>query len=97
MWTEIWYCCIPKYRGVGRYARTAIAFDLFRFSGGKIAEHWGGQEPEEPPNPSGRSQVDGPTEVVDREKTEANRTLVRAYRETVMVALRFDRQKKWRY
>jgi predicted SnoaL-like aldol condensation-catalyzing enzyme len=80
-----------SYEGISRYARTAIAFDLFRFSGGKIAEHWGGQEPEEPPNRSGRTQVGGPTEVVDREKTEANRTLVRAYRETVMVALRFDR------
>jgi hypothetical protein len=56
----------------------AIAFDLFRFIGGKIAEHWGGQEPEEPDNASGRTQVGGPTDVVDREKTEANRTLVRA-------------------
>jgi predicted SnoaL-like aldol condensation-catalyzing enzyme len=80
-----------RYQGVGRYAGPAIAFDLFRFKDGKIVEHWGGQEPEAPPNRSGRMQVDGPTEVLDREKTEANRTLVRAYRETVMVALRFDR------
>jgi len=80
-----------KYEGVERYAGPAIAFDLFRFKGGKIVEHWGGQEPEAPPNLSGRTQVDGPTEVLDREKTEANRTLVRTYRETVMVALRFDR------
>jgi predicted SnoaL-like aldol condensation-catalyzing enzyme len=80
-----------RYQGVGRYGQNAIAFDLFRFSGGKIAEHWGGQEPEEPPNASGRTQVGGPTDVVDREKTEPNRTLVRAYRETVMVALRSDR------
>jgi predicted SnoaL-like aldol condensation-catalyzing enzyme len=80
-----------KYKGVGVYGGSAIAFDLFRFKGGKIVEHWGGQEPEAPPNPSGRTQVDGPTEVVDREKTEANRTLVRTYRETVMVSLRFDR------
>jgi predicted SnoaL-like aldol condensation-catalyzing enzyme len=29
--------------------------------------------------------------VVDREKTEANRSLVRTYRQTVMVDLRFDR------
>jgi len=62
-----------------------------RFNNGKIVEHWGGQEPEAPPNLSGRTQVDGPTEVLDREKTEANRTLVRTYRETVMVSLRFDR------
>jgi predicted SnoaL-like aldol condensation-catalyzing enzyme len=80
-----------RYEGVARYARPAIAFDLFRFKDGKIVEHWGGQEPEAPPNPSGRTQVDGPTEVLDREKTEANRTLVRTYRETVMVSLRFDR------
>src|SRR4051812_45651284 len=80
-----------KYQGVARYAGPAIAFDLFRFKDGRIVEHWGGQEHEAPPNLSGRTQVDGPTEVLDREKTEANRTLVRTYRETVMVALRFDR------
>jgi predicted SnoaL-like aldol condensation-catalyzing enzyme len=80
-----------RYNGVGRYGAPVIAFDLFRFKGGKIVEHWGGQEPETPPNLSGRTQVDGPTEVLDREKTEANRTLVRTYRETVMVSLRFDR------
>ena len=80
-----------RYDGVERYGASAIAFDLFRFKDGKIVEHWGGQEPEAPPNLSGRTQVDGPTEVRDREKTEANRTLVRTYRETVMVALRFDR------
>jgi predicted SnoaL-like aldol condensation-catalyzing enzyme len=80
-----------RYEGVGRYAGPAIAFDLFRFKDGKIVEHWGGQESEEAPNLSGRTQVDGPTEVLDREKTEANRTLVRTYRETVMVSLRFDR------
>jgi predicted SnoaL-like aldol condensation-catalyzing enzyme len=80
-----------RYQGVGRYAGSAIAFDLFRFKDGKIVEHWGGQESEAPANLSGRTQVDGPTEVRDREKTEANRTLVRTYRETVMVSLRFDR------
>jgi predicted SnoaL-like aldol condensation-catalyzing enzyme len=80
-----------RYQSVARYAGSAIAFDLFRYKDDKIVEHWGGQEPEGPPNLSGRTQVDGPTEVLDREKTEANRTLVQAYRETVMVSLRFDR------
>jgi predicted SnoaL-like aldol condensation-catalyzing enzyme len=80
-----------KYKRVARYAGPQIAFDLFRFKDGKIVEHWGGQEPEEPPNLSGRTQVDGPTEVLDRDKTEANRALVQNYRQTVMVALRFDR------
>jgi predicted SnoaL-like aldol condensation-catalyzing enzyme len=80
-----------RYQGVARYAGPTIAFDLFRFQDGKIVEHWGAQEPEAAPNLSGRTQVDGPTEVLDRAKTETNRTLVRAYRETVMVSLRFDR------
>jgi len=80
-----------RYEGVERYGGPTIAFDLFRLEEGKIVEHWGGQESEAPPNLSGRTQVDGPTEVLDREKTEANRTLVRTYRETVMVSLRFDR------
>jgi predicted SnoaL-like aldol condensation-catalyzing enzyme len=80
-----------RYEGVRRYGESASAFDLFRFKDGKIVEHWGGQEPEARPNPSGRTQLDGPTEVLDRETTEANRTLVRTYRETVMVSLRFDR------
>ena len=80
-----------RYQGITRYSGSAIAFDLFRFKDGKIAEHWGGQEPEAPPNLSGRTQVDGPTEVLDREKTDANRRLVQTYRETVMVSLRFDR------
>jgi predicted SnoaL-like aldol condensation-catalyzing enzyme len=59
--------------------------------GGRIVEHSGGQEPEALPNRSGRTQVDGPTVVLDREKTEANRSLVRTYRQAVMVDLRFDR------
>jgi predicted SnoaL-like aldol condensation-catalyzing enzyme len=80
-----------RYEGVRRYAGPAIAFDLFRFKDGKIVEHWGGQQAETPANPSGRTEVDGPTDVRDRDKTEANRTLVRTYRETVMVALRYDR------
>jgi predicted SnoaL-like aldol condensation-catalyzing enzyme len=90
LWTKISYCCIP-FTKASHYGRSTIAFDLFRFNDGKIVEHWGGQEPEAPPNLSGRTQVDGPTEIVDREKTEDNRTLVRTYRETVMVSLRFDR------
>ncbi len=74
-----------RYEGAGRYAGPVIAFDLFRFKDGTIVEHWGGQQPETPPNPSGRTEVDGATWDVrgDREKTrKPNRTLVRTYRET---------------
>ena len=79
-----------SYEGLGGKAASLVAFDLFRFKDGKIVEHWGGQEAETPPNPSGHTQVDGPTNVTDRDKTEANRELVRAFKETVTVQLRFD-------
>ena len=80
-----------RYQGIARYAGSVIAFDLFRFKDGKIVKHWGGQEPEGLPNLSGRTQVDGPTEVLDRGKTETNRRLVQTYWQTLMALLRFDR------
>jgi predicted SnoaL-like aldol condensation-catalyzing enzyme len=80
-----------EYEGVRRYGGPVVAFDLFRLKEGKIVEHWGGQQPETPPNLSGRTEVDGPTDVRDHEKTEANLALVRTYRQTIMVELSFDR------
>src|SRR6266404_4378264 len=80
-----------RVEGLRGFPTPRIAFDLFRFKDGKIAEHWGGQDAETAPNLSGHTQVDGPTAVVDREKTEANRALVRDFKQTVTVDLRFDR------
>jgi predicted SnoaL-like aldol condensation-catalyzing enzyme len=80
-----------KYESWPGFSGPVIAFDLFRFKGGKIVEHWGGQTPETAPNPSGHTQVDGPTAVVDREQTEANRSLVRSFKQVVTVELHFDR------
>src|SRR6202022_5090476 len=74
-----------KYEGWPGFSGPVIAFDLFRFKDGKIVEHWGGQTLEAAPNPSGHTQVDGPTVVVDRERTEANRTLVRKFQQVVTV------------
>jgi predicted SnoaL-like aldol condensation-catalyzing enzyme len=79
------------YRGLPRYPGPMIAFDLFRFQGSKIVEHWRGLQPEEPANLSGHTQLDGPTGVSDRGKTEANRDLVRRFKEVVTVEGRFDR------
>ena len=80
-----------KYEGLRGFAGPVIAFDLFRFKDGKIVEHWGGQDPEVGPNLSGHTQVDGPTAVVDRDRTEANRALVRAFKQIVTVELRLAR------
>jgi predicted SnoaL-like aldol condensation-catalyzing enzyme len=80
-----------RYEGMPGFSGPVIAFDLFRFKNEKIVEHWGGQEAEAGLNPSGRSQVDGPTEVVDRDKTETNRALVRNFKQVVTVDLHFER------
>jgi predicted SnoaL-like aldol condensation-catalyzing enzyme len=80
-----------KYDGWPGFSGPVIAFDIFRFKDGKIVEHWGGQTPETGANPSAHTQVDGPTDVVDRKQTEANRTLVRNFKQVVTVELRFDR------
>jgi predicted SnoaL-like aldol condensation-catalyzing enzyme len=42
-------------------------------------------------NLSGHTQVDGPTTVEDRDKTEANRTLIQRYREIITVQQHYDR------
>ncbi|MEM6724491.1 MAG: nuclear transport factor 2 family protein [Bacteroidota bacterium] len=51
-------------------------FDLFRFENGLIVEHWDNLSEITPPNPSGRTQFDGPTEITDLDKTEANKAVV---------------------
>lgn len=61
-----------------------VAFDIFRFEDGLIAEHWDNLAAKAAPNPSGRTQIDGATEVCDLDKTEANRELVTNFLYDVM-------------
>lgn len=57
-------------------AKELVAFDVYRVEDGKVAEHWDNLQPVVEKTASGRSQVDGSTEITDKEKTEANKTLV---------------------
>ncbi|MEO0342454.1 MAG: nuclear transport factor 2 family protein [Pseudomonadota bacterium] len=52
---------------------------------GKIIGHWDVIAPFMGANPSGRTQVDGLTKVTDIDKTEANRALVTAFIQTVLI------------
>lgn len=66
-----------RYEGFGE--TPVIGFDVFRVENGKIAEHWDNLIPEAAPNPSGRTQIDGATEITDLDKTEANKALVEEF------------------
>ena len=69
-----------------------IGFDIFRFEGGKIVEHWDNlQETPAKPNPSGRTMIDGPAVAADLDKTAANKKLVAAFVDDILVNGRLDR------
>ncbi len=60
-------------------------FDIFRYENGKIVEHWDNLSPITKPNPSGRTQFDGTTEITDLDKTEANKAVVKNMIQDVLI------------
>lgn len=68
-----------------------VGFDVFRFEDGKMIEHWDNLiGKSEQPNPSGRTQLDGATEVADLDKTEANKAIVASFVDTILVNAKYD-------
>jgi predicted SnoaL-like aldol condensation-catalyzing enzyme len=70
-----------------------VAFDVFRVRDGRLIEHWDALQAEVPQSKSlnGNSMVDGPTEVIERDKTETNRAIAIAMLDTVFIKGQFDR------
>ncbi|KPP87352.1 MAG: hypothetical protein HLUCCA08_05315 [Rhodobacteraceae bacterium HLUCCA08] len=67
-------------------ADTMVSFDIIRVDeNGKVAEHWGALQPLATEIASGRSQTDGPTEVTDLDRTEANKALAVALVQDVLM------------
>lgn len=77
------------YHGLG--PDPLVAFDIFRVSAGKLAEHWDALQPLAAATVSGRSQVDGAAVVTAPEQTEASRAVVVGFVETVLKGGRMDR------
>lgn len=64
------------------FATRRIGFEVFRFEELFTVEHWDNIMPRKPQgdqNPSGRSMVDGSTEVKDLDKTEVHRELAKKF------------------
>lgn len=62
-----------------------VGFDVFRFEDGKIVEHWDNLADITPPNQSGRTQLDGTTEITDLDKTAENKAIVTAFIKDVLM------------
>jgi predicted SnoaL-like aldol condensation-catalyzing enzyme len=66
--------------------KARVLFDIFRFDkNGKIVEHWDNSQELAPANPSGRTMIDGTTQITDRNRTEANKTLIRKFVDDILV------------
>jgi predicted SnoaL-like aldol condensation-catalyzing enzyme len=68
-----------------------IGFDVFRYEGGRIVEHWDNlQVTPAAPNPSGHTMTDGPTQASDLSLTVANKALVKAFVDDILVGGRME-------
>ena len=86
MKTEISYLHHTEYDFFG----PKVGFDVFRFEDGKIVEHWDNLAEITAPNPSGRTQLDGETEITDRDKTAANKKVVETFIDEVLLNGKMD-------
>ena len=66
-------------------------FDIFRFSKGKIVEHWDNLQKSGGPNPSGNTMTDGSTAVTNLNQTAENKALVRRFVDDVLVNERMEK------
>lgn len=72
------YVFVHAYQSLNNGEYEWVTTDFFDTDeNDKIIEHWDVIAPFSPSNPSGHSSVDGPTEVIDLDKTEENKELVR--------------------
>ena len=59
--------------------------DVLRVEKGKFVEHWDAGRPSPDVTKNGHTAIDGPTEIVDKGKTAANKELARRFVETALV------------
>ncbi|SFJ59602.1 Predicted SnoaL-like aldol condensation-catalyzing enzyme [Paenibacillus sp. UNC496MF] len=70
-------------------------FDIFRFENGQIVEHWDNLQDKVERTPSGHTMFDGPTEIVDLDKTEENKALVKNFIQDVLMGQNPDKLRSY--
>ena len=81
------YVFVHAYQRLNDGAAEWVTMDMFDTDAeGRAIEHWDCIVPFRGPNPSGRTQVDGATEITDLDRTEANEATVRAMIRDLLMA-----------
>lgn len=79
------------YGGVWNNGVPQVAFDVFRFEDGLIVEHWDNLQDIVAETASGRSQFDGPAEVTDLDKTDANKAMMESFVADILIGGAMDK------
>ncbi len=77
------------------FATRKIGFEVFRFEGEQVVEHWDNIQERKGPNSAGYTMVDGQREVGDTGLTEANRELVSSFVRDVLIGQDVDLFRKF--
>jgi predicted SnoaL-like aldol condensation-catalyzing enzyme len=68
-----------------------VGFGIFRFENGQVTEHWDNLEPIQPKNPSGRTQLDGEIIVTDKNKTAANKAIIKNFADDILIGGKMEK------
>ena len=85
-WEDGQYVFVHVYQSLNHGESQWVTTDFFDTDeNDKIIEHWDVISAYAASTPSGHTSVDGPTEITDLDKTEANKAIVRAMIEDVLM------------
>ena len=85
-WEDGPYVFVQAFQSLNNGEAEWVTTDFFDTDDDdKIIEHWDIIGPYHRANPSGRTSIDGPTEITDLEKTDQNKAIVREMLEQVFI------------
>ncbi len=73
------------------FANSNIGFEVFRYEGDRVVEHWDNIQRRQGPNASGHTMVDGPAQASDQALTETNRERVRSFVDEVLIKRKLEK------